>query len=86
MSLLTRRPGILVVDHLSGRGERVHHNAPASWLTGFAVRRIRVDDFHSRSGPKVAMDPDAVTAATDGSYVTAGSYVRAGIASAIAAS
>jgi len=42
MSFVTRSPGILVVDCLSGHRERVRHRVPATPPTGFARRDIRV--------------------------------------------
>jgi hypothetical protein len=40
MSFLTASPGILVVDHQSGRRERMRQNAAAALSRWFAGRRI----------------------------------------------
>jgi hypothetical protein len=48
MSLLAKRPAILVADHPAGRNGGVHHNLPANPLTRFAGRKMRVTPMGQR--------------------------------------
>ena len=52
MSFLTRRPGILVADHLSGQRGRMRRAAPATRPLGLLDRKVRVSDL-----PRVSAAP-----------------------------
>jgi hypothetical protein len=48
MSLLARRPAILVADYPAGRSDGVHHKLPACPPTRFAGGQIRVTSVGQR--------------------------------------